>query len=134
MDTLCVYAYNFSDLLAGFEFAISYPPAVIWVADIVTADVVQGTTPTGISIGYGMPVVTPFLMMRVLVMWNCDNCEPPFLDNPIIVIPHPITSRLAAVRWLDGFWISAIGMTTMICSTLPAEETTWGKVKALYIE
>lgn len=71
-----------------------------------------------------------------LVQWLCDTCEPQNLNSQIKVGKHPL-SPSAYPRFTDfPYYIlhDAIGMTSLICATIPTEESTWGKVKALYSE
>jgi hypothetical protein len=65
-------------------------------------------------------------------MYNCDGC--PRTDIPISVVPNPtsISGQVQAVRWPDNSVIPAVGMLSYICPTVPAEDTSWGKIKALY--
>jgi hypothetical protein len=66
----------------------------------------------------------------VVVEWNCIACER--LADPIVVGPNPLTGVLG---FNDGWHIYlALGLTAIICPTIATEETSWGKVKALYEE
>jgi hypothetical protein len=48
------------------------------------------------------------------------------LANP----PSVVSPRF--VRYSDGALIDVIGMTSLVCAQVPVEETSWGKLKALY--
>ncbi|MDX1440406.1 MAG: hypothetical protein R3284_10940 [Rubricoccaceae bacterium] len=130
-DTLFVAASNFDNLLGGLGFQIFYPTSVFWFADfdVLTegdGGVIIGDTPSGISIGFPGPENFNLtrLVLKVDFFWNCDGCE--YLNDPIQVCcvegsAHP------------GFeLVQGIGLTALVCATVPTEESTWGRVKALY--
>ncbi|UCG52820.1 MAG: hypothetical protein JSW58_04505, partial [Candidatus Latescibacterota bacterium] len=76
----------------------------------------------------------PILICRSLVLWICDQCDPVYFDNRIIVDRHQLSAN--PYPQYTGFptptLFNAIGLTSLICTTIPAEETTCGKLKALY--
>ena len=136
LDVWYVAAVNFNSLITGAEFAISYPAAVTWLADTNTPPVKIGSTPSGISMGYPIPVngFSPVELCRVQVQWNCEECDSSSIDAPITVIAHPHTTFLG---WTDESYTEqpASGWTSFICPfASPAEPTTWGRVKALFGE
>ena len=71
------------------------------------------------------------LVCEVLVTWMCDAC----VGNEnaeLVVNPYFNQTDVQATRWPDNVLFTAIGMTSLVCATVPTEETSWGKVKALY--
>ncbi len=137
IDTWYVAAVNFNTFITGADFAIQYPPAVLWIADLNLPPVVIGNTLTGISMGWALPKngYGVFEMCRVQVLWNCDHCADPYLDNLVRVIPNPMTGFLGVTDFPNFNLVPGIGLTTVICPrTIPTEDTTWGQVKALYGE
>jgi hypothetical protein len=50
----------------------------------------------------------------------------------IDVVPNPDSGQLRAIRWPSDEFVTAVGQRSLICTTVPAEETTWGSIKALY--
>jgi hypothetical protein len=72
--------------------------------------------------------------MRIDVTCNCESCDATYNDSPVTVDPHPSFGVLGITRWPDIVQVPGVGMTSLICSTLPVEQSTWGKVKALYTE
>lgn len=134
-DVWYVAGVGFNTLVTGAEFAIEYPPAVLWVSDLNTPPVTIGSTPQGISMGYSTPLngYAPVGLCQVQVEWVCDGCAPPFADNLVNVLTHPHTNFLG---WTDQEFTEwpAMGWTSMICVSTPTEETTWGRVKALFGE
>ena len=134
LDTLYVAITNANAFLSGVEFAVNYPPEITWVADLGTQPVTIGNTQSGISMGWATPQ-NGFSTVRicgVLVQWQCNTC--PAANIPVPVVPNPNTLFLGYTDFPAFNPFPAVGLTSLICATVPAEETTWGKVKALYGE
>jgi hypothetical protein len=137
VDTWYIAAVNFNMFLAGAEFAVQYPPAVLWLADLNTPPVTLGSTPAGISMGFPFPQngYNTVDLCRVLVQWTCSECVDPYLNNQIKVVAHPGTAFLGGVDYPGFNLVPAVGLTAIICAcTIPTEQTTWGQVKAVYSE
>jgi hypothetical protein len=135
LDTLHVVAHNFNNFIIATEFSIDYSSKLTWLGDITTADVVIGNSPIGISQAWQYPLnaFTPLRVMSAQVLWMCSGCAGS--DNtPVVVMPNPDTDVLAYVSWPGLEAIPAVGMTSLICATVPVEETSWGRIKALYRE
>ncbi|MFQ5510368.1 MAG: hypothetical protein ACE5EO_00835 [Candidatus Krumholzibacteriia bacterium] len=132
LDSMFVVAQQFNDLISGLELAVTFPVTMTWVADAGTPPVTFGTSPTGISMGWSLPqnVFGKFRAYTILFTWNCSGCS--VTDTPVVVSPHPIFGAVRATQWPTNQFINAIGMTGLICATVPVEDTTWGRVKALY--
>jgi len=134
LDTIYVVANNFNMWMSAVEYKVEYPPEVIWLADNTGSDINIGTSPTGIATSWPLPqnAFVPFAVNKVTIMYNCVGC--PRLDIPINVVPNPtaISGEVQAVRWPDTALITAVGMQSLICPTVPVEDTSWGKIKALY--
>jgi hypothetical protein len=134
-DTWYVAAVNFNVYVTGADFMIQYPPAVTWLADLNVPQVKVGATPTGITMGWPLPLngFGSLELCQVLVMWNCDHCDAPFFDNFVKVVPNPATMFLGVSDYPNYNLIPGVGLTSVICPlTVPNEDTTWGQVKALY--
>jgi len=137
VDTWYVAAKNFNAFLTGAEFAIEYPAAVTWLADLNKPAVSVGSTPAGISMGFPLPVngFFPVFLCNVQVFWNCSSCVEPFLNNAVRVVANPNTSFLGVTDFPQYNAIPSVGLTAILCpTTVPTEETSWGQVKALYGE
>lgn len=132
MDTWYVVGNNFNCWVAGAEFKIDYPGVVMWMSDAGTPPVTIGNTSTGISMGFGLPVngFTPFVICQVNVLWLTPGC--PQQNIPVPVVQHPYTFYLGGTDFPDYNLVPAVGMTSLICPSVPTEDTTWGGVKALY--
>jgi len=136
-DVLHVAAVNFNTFVIGAEFQILYPPAMLWMGDLNTPPVTIGNTPTGISMAWPLPLngFSPVELCQVSIFWQCPGCEPTFWDSPIRVVPNPFTGFLGMVNFPQNELIPGGGLTAIVCPhTVPAQETTWGQVKALYGE
>lgn len=133
-DYMYVVAYNFDAFILGIEYMISYPPSMTWIADLEIPPVTIGSSPTGISMGWDTPRngFGGVLVQEVAFTWQCDGCNAMNEDDPIVVMPHPEFGFVRAVDFPNYEFINAVGMTSLVCATVPAEETTWGQVKALY--
>ena len=137
LDTLYVELVNADVFVTGVEFAVNYPPELTWLADLNTQPVTVGTTPNGFSMGWADPqngFGIALDVCQVMVIWNCDGCVN--TDVPIAVVPHP-TSGTGFVAFTDfpGYNLfPAVGLTSLICATVPTQETTWGQIKSLYGE
>jgi hypothetical protein len=133
IGTVYVVASNFNMWMSAAEYMVEYPPEVIWLADN-TGGIDIGRSDIGIATSWPLPqnAFVPFAVNEVTVLYNCDGC--PRTDIPINVVPNPtsISGEVQAVRWPDTAVITAVGMLSYICPTVPAEETSWGKIKALY--
>ena len=136
-DTWYVAAVNFNMFLAGADFAIQYPPAVTWITDLQVWTVFQGTTPSGYSVGFPFPQngFNPIPLVKPMVMWNCDECVPPWHNNQIKVVTNPATNFLGGVGYPAFDLVPSVGLTALICPLpIATDETTWGQVKAIYGE
>ncbi len=135
LDSAYVVARNFNAFMVAIEYAISYPPAaMLWLADSGTPPVTIGNTRDGISEGWGLPQngFAPWLLAKVKFWWNCNGCSQ--TNIPVVVTPNPISGFLRATNYPQIEFVYAVGMTSLICATVPAEETTWGKIKSLYTD
>lgn len=133
LDTIYVVASNFNMWMSAAEYKVEYPPEVVWIADN-TGGIDIGSSPVGIATTWPLPqnAFVPFAVNKVYVIYDCVGC--PRTDIPILVVPNPaaISGQVQAVRWPDNALIFGIGMISLICPTVPVEETTWGNIKALY--
>jgi hypothetical protein len=132
-DSAYIVVKNFNIYLQAIEYQVLYPPEMAWIGDDCGDALVIGNTRDGIAESWPLPQNTyvPFAVAKVMFMWNCaGGC--PVKNIPIIIGPHPQTFKLRYLSWPDLGEYTAIGMTSLICATIPVEETSWGKIKALY--
>jgi hypothetical protein len=135
IDTVHVVAHNFNNFFIATEFAIDYSAKLTWLGDIPGGNLVIGQSPIGISMSWQIPVsgFAPVRVMSAAVLWMCSGCAGSE-NTPVIVIPNPETDVLAFVSWPGIQAIPTVGMTSLICATVPVESTSWGQIKALYRE
>ena len=135
-DTLFVFAEDFDAWITAIEFSVDFSDidGFIWIADLLVTPLVIGTTPEGIAMTWSTPQsgFTPLLLMEILVAWTCEDCR--LINQHLFVRPHPLTGHLRAVRYPDRTFIDAIGDDGWLCYAGPTETTTWGAVKALYVQ
>jgi hypothetical protein len=131
-DSLYVVASNFNMWMSAIEYQVIYPPAIMFLSDN-NGGLNIGTSPTGISTAWPLPqnAYVPLSVNKVYFIYMCQRCYEG-TNIPINVVPNPTTGLLQAVRWPDNITVPAIGMVSLICPTVPTEETTWGNIKALY--
>jgi len=147
LDSLYFIGYNFNISVVGAEFRVLYPPELTHIADLdfpgspqtagfPPAGVTLGSTPNGVSTGWALPQngFFPIFIGLALVQWNCGpGCL--VANVPIQIVGHPLFNPVPQFTdWPLIGLNNAIGLTGLICSTVPVEETTWGKVKSLYSE
>jgi hypothetical protein len=133
VDSLYVIAYNLNCLVTGIEFQVLFPPAMTWIADVCVQPVTFGTTASGLAMGWAIPQdgFKAINVATVIFQWTIGNCA--VTNIPIPVVGHPLFA--ADPRWScfqNPNIFTAVGDTGIICPTVPVEESTWGKVKALY--
>lgn len=132
IDYLWIALVNANRYVTGVDFKVAYPPEMIWLADLGTQPVTIGTTNTGFSMAWALPQngynVVP--ICQVQFMWNCSSCPAP--NIPVTVVQNPYTQFLGFCDYPRYDLYPAVGLTALICACVPAEETTWGHVKALF--
>lgn len=134
VGTVYIVASNFDMWMSAVEYKVQYPPYVVWLADN-TGGIDIGQSPTGIATSWPLPqnAFTPFAVNKATIMYNCEGCPCPNICFTVLPNPSSISGKIQAVRWPDGALVQGIiGMVSYICPTVPAEETTWGNIKALY--
>ncbi|MFH1756203.1 MAG: hypothetical protein ABIA59_10940 [Candidatus Latescibacterota bacterium] len=131
-DSAYVVAKNFNMYMQGIEYKVAYPAEMVWLADNVGTALAIGNTSIGIAQAWPLPqnAYVPFSVAKVLFFWNCTGC--PIKNIPIVVVPHPETFKLRALRWPDLLEVNIVGSTSLVCATIPVEESSWGQIKALY--
>ncbi|MCH7548166.1 MAG: hypothetical protein IH969_01290 [Candidatus Krumholzibacteriota bacterium] len=134
-----IVAENFDAAFTSVEYRVAYPRDVQVIAEFgVNAwQLNVGVTQLGVVSTWSHPMngYSPVVIMWVLYDWvSCGNCNSGANQNqPIFIEPHPESGQLSFTR-VSGERVDAVGMTSLVCpsSIFPVEQTTWGKVKALY--
>jgi hypothetical protein len=130
--SLYVGAINFNCWMSAIEYKIEYPPELSFLGDN-TGGLDIGSSPVGIATAWTFPLNAfgPALVNEVSILWMCRLCNG-ISEVTISVVPHPESGLLRAIRWPDNSFVDAVGQVSLICTSVPAEETTWGSIKALY--
>ena len=157
IDSIYFIAYNLNHPeVDGIEFRVLYPLELTHIADQVfpgssglipegapkagspvPIGVTLGSTAAGVSAVWGLPQngFFPLFIGLAIVQWNCaPGCAT--TNIPIQVVGHPLFNA-STPQYTDrptNMLRDATGLTSLICETVPVEETTWGRVKALYSE
>ncbi len=137
VDSLYIVANDLNMWVGGIEYCIQYPPEILWIADR-TGGLNMGSSPWvgdgsgGIATVWGVPRngYEPLIVNNVIFVWQCEGC--PRDDIPVRACANEQTGFLRATRYPDAYFFDMIGMLSLICPTVPAEQTTWGNIKALY--
>jgi hypothetical protein len=131
-----VVASNFNVWISAIEYAIQYPPQLIFAGDNTGGlDIGQSAANGlngGIATSWPFPIngYSPVLVNTVSFIFNCQLCFTQ--DIPIVVVNHEQTGFIRIATWPDNILVNGVGMKSLICPTVPAEDTTWGSIKALY--
>jgi hypothetical protein len=108
--------------ISGIQYAVDYGPNLNWLADTNLPPVALGSSPNGISIGFGAQPRPgkSFLIQTVLVMWTseCSNATlnsayPDVGEHPLFPDPTPV-----ATRFPDFDVIPALGIASSTCPWL----------------
>jgi hypothetical protein len=139
LDSLYIVGYNLfcAQSVIGVEFQVMYPPEITPIADLDLQPSFFGSTATGLVMGWGFPGAigfpTALNIATVLFQWNITSCGAPV---PIDIKGHPLFASPNFPRYvcLENQLLlhQAVGVRGVICPAVPVEESTWGKVKALY--
>jgi hypothetical protein len=132
IDSLYVVASNFGMWISAIEYQLVWPGIFGFISDN-TGGLNIGNSPAGISTAWPFPIngYVPVLVNKVKFIYLCQLCLSG-TNIPITVIPHPVSGFIQVVRWPDNLVFQGVGMISMICPTIPTEDTTWGNIKALY--
>lgn len=141
-QTLYVVLHDLNMWIWAVEFRVYVPPSGLFVAadELPYNTLAIGNSETGISIAWTEPQngFEPVLALRIHAFWKCD-CWTFYNEGDtdyikwIRVEPAFVSGNRGVVRWPDfaeidiGYQPAAVG-----CPVLATEETTWGRVKALY--
>jgi len=136
LDTLYVGGKNFGTWISTVEYRVDFAgKALIPLAEFMVDGALSlgQCHSTGITITWPLPQAgfDQFVIEKILVMWQCDTC-PGNWDDAIAVQPHQGSGQLQAIEWQSFDTISATADIAVACGLVGTEESTWGKVKALY--
>lgn len=134
LDVCYVVANNFGIFMIGLEYQITYPPVMAFIGDNPTNGALElGNSAAGHALTWPIPqnAFGPFVANIVDFLWLCDGCDGN--TYPVVVGPNPQSGLVRGVEWQTINEVIGVGMTSLVCpGTVSNEESTWGKVKALY--
>jgi hypothetical protein len=120
-------------LMRSIEYRVDYPVELLFFGDIVDSSYqVVGDSQDGIVIIFPTPLnaFETVVLQKAEFVWMCSACES--IAIPVVVVPHPSSGKIRAISWPDSEEVEAVGMTAIVCPTIPVESSTWGHIKALY--
>ena len=135
VDSFYVIAYNLNCLVTGIEWQIVFPSAMTFITDIDTQPVLFGDSQAGAAMGWAIPQdgFQAINVATVIFQWNITSCGGPRKNLDVPVVGHPLFAPVPRnTCFNDPLIYDDVGLTALICATVPVEESTWGKVKALY--
>lgn len=136
VDTLYVVAEQFNMWMNAIEYKIDYPAQIQPLGDIILHGGLSiGDSQSGIAVAYPIPAnaFDKLTVQKVVFLWMCDRCGIE-LTNKVFyrVSGYPSSGKIRAVRWPDLAISEADGGWSSVCAMVPVENSTWGKIKALY--
>jgi hypothetical protein len=127
--------------VAGCVFSVPVPScaAVSWIADESDFVVKVGFSPSGVDFGYGGCRISPIVVTRILYLGSAtQDCCPLVIEGSTVPVePDYPAAVVCGMEWHnEPVTVSpAYFHSNATCGcTVPAQETTWGAVKALYTE
>jgi hypothetical protein len=124
------------------QFSAPQPACMlaVFLSDTAVYPVTIGGSQGGVAIGYGACIGSPNNVL--IINYFCQALTPPCCEYPILPDPNVPSGSIEVVDCLNNLitgvgsqsgWIN--GDSSCPCEEpVATEETTWGKVKALYSE
>ena len=135
LEELYIVVVGLDMYFAGVELAISYPPEILFLADIDTPPVTIGSSLTGISMAWPLPRngFETALLFKVAILWSCSDCS---VTNSVVKpVRHPIFHAISATRWPGLELVELFNRRSYVCPAgVPIERSTWGRIKSIYGE
>jgi hypothetical protein len=121
----------------GGQFSAPSPPCnlMIWLSDNWIMPVTIGDSQTGVSVGYGGCLAAPTLVLSM--NFFAQGITPPCCTYPVLPDPAAPSGQIEVMDCASNL-LYATGGRAIINPTdncgcnVPVEETTWGRVKAMY--
>lgn len=131
--------HTFSPGTTGSSFSAPRPPCMtdaVWIADSSPLSIVTGNSQTGVSVVYGACLTGAFHVLSITYFGSGTTpacCWYPILPNPSTGFIDAVDCNGLLVTSFAGSPAVINGNYTCDCSpALAAEQSTWGRVKALY--
>lgn len=141
-----VYGANINEFYTSVEWQLVLPPCLFPVGRTYgpkTTVVNEEPGPVGPGPWYGVqqafwppingyfPGLDLWCTVFTICTGTCDMCG---YDLPVMIGPNPVSGLLQGTRNdVSATTFGIVGLTNLLCPlAVGTEETTWGKVKALY--
>lgn len=139
--TFYVVHYSGAQPAMASQFSAPVPACLngVWMGDLYQFDVIIGDSQTGISIGYGVCMMSPIYLMAINVFVSAtppDCCFYELDRDP--TDPHGVEGEITVVNCEQAIYHVAAGRSVInpdpqLCPT-PVEASSWGRIKALYVQ
>jgi hypothetical protein len=115
VQTLYIVAEGFDADLTAIEYRVEYPAGMTWVADLDVPPVKIGTTESGITQAWSVPVdgSRPVVVAKALVRWD----GPGKPEGQVSIRPHPVFGFIRATVAPDHHIVVAEGETSHLGRT-----------------
>jgi hypothetical protein len=119
--TVYIFGEGFEEIppwVSGAQYKIDYGPHITWLADLQVAPASIGSSPSGISIGFGYSIKrgTKFLIQSALIEWNSDCKAARNASYPVVIKhPHFPDTKPIVTRFPDHAPFPATGRRSQLC-------------------
>jgi len=131
--------------VSALAFSVPVPgcASVSWLSDSSDFPSKIGFSPSGVEVFYGScREHAAFVVLRILYAGSpSQNCCPLMIQGSTMPTDPPYPAALMCPWWVEDPYLEVLTVSpayfnanaTCGC-TVPSRETTWGQVKALYVE
>jgi hypothetical protein len=109
----------------------------IWLSDTPPFPILIGSSQTGFAIGYGACLASPIHVM--LINYFAQGTSQTCCEYPVLPDPNVPSGQIEVVdctqNLIFGSGATAVVNSDMTCpcgGLLKVEESTWGRIKAMY--
>lgn len=137
IDTMFVGGKEFNTWISTVEFRVHFDGAnLVPISEVAPAGALKLGTSYSAGTTINFPAQRngyfPFEILKIAILWQCDDCGSATNDDLISVMPHAGTGNLEAIEFGTYQVIPATAKGAVSCGLVPTEQTSWGRVKALY--
>jgi hypothetical protein len=142
---LCTYyvVHVWSPGATAVQYSAPQPACLlaVYLSDTAQFPVTIGNSQSGVAIGYGACLASP--ITTLFINYFCQALTPPCCEYPVLPDPAVPSGTIEAVDCANNLVTGLPGLSGQIngdntncpCDpTIATEESTWGKVKSLYVE
>jgi hypothetical protein len=142
---LCTYyvVHVWSPGATAVQYSAPQPACLLasYLSDTAQFPVTIGSSQTGVAIGYGACLASP--ITTLFINYFCQGLTGTCCEYPVLPDPNVPSGTIEVVDCDQALLTDVVGLPGMVngtiedCNcdpTLATEESTWGKVKAIYGE